>query len=99
MGGSHAFVRMKLALFALQADAAHRSRGHGGAIDADRKACVLGKVTAHPRCRSGLSEDIDEALDMTMELLIQALDGPAARSVVALASRERCPDPCTLGAG
>ena len=42
-------------------------------------------VPAHLRCRSGLSEGIGKALDVTMGLLIQALDGPAARPVVALA--------------
>src|SRR4051812_9455833 len=34
------------------------------------------RVFAHPRCRSGLSEGIGKALDVTIGLLIQAPDGP-----------------------
>ncbi len=50
-----------------------------------KHASNSGGVPAHPWCRSGLSESIGEALDVTMWLLIQAPDGPAARPVVALA--------------
>jgi hypothetical protein len=44
-----------------------------------------GGVSAHPRCRWGWSGGIEEALDLTPGLLIQARDGPASRPDFAVA--------------
>jgi hypothetical protein len=42
-------------------------------------------VTAHPRCRLGLWDGTGKALDVTIGLLIQVMDEPAPRPVIALA--------------
>jgi hypothetical protein len=66
--------------------------GWGGSAATDRNLFVdsasyngQAVVPAHPRCWSGLSERLYEALDVTRGALIQALDGPAPRPFVALA--------------
>src|SRR4051794_25164716 len=43
VGGGYACARMKLTLFPFETDTVHRSRSHGGAIDADREARIGGE--------------------------------------------------------
>src|SRR3954469_23266147 len=73
------------------------SQTTGAASGNVRTRCEV--VPAHPRRRSGLSVGIGEALDVTMWLLIQAPDGPAARPVVTDACGEGRSDPSAVGAG
>lgn len=46
MGGGHACKRIRPALLTFESDAFHCFRSHGGAIDADRKARITGKIVA-----------------------------------------------------